>query len=464
MLTWENDVEATALRKQGWTISAIARHLGHDRKTIRDYLDGKRTPGVRASSTPNPFEEFAEYARIRLSDDPHLWATALFDEVVALGYAGSYPSFTRGLRARALRPHCEPCQASTGRDHAIIDHPAGAETQFDWLELPDPPTSWEWGTTAHLFVGALSHSSKWRAVLAESEDQPHLVDALDGVVRRLGGCTKAWRFDRMATVCHPPSGKITATFAPVAKYYGVGVEICPSRHGNRKGVVEKGNHSLAQRWWRTLADDVTVAAAQASLDEFCVRVGDARTRTVNQARTTVGDLAAAEPLVAPPRLPYPATLIVERVVSAQALVAFGGNFYSIGPGMSGATVQVRHRLDATIIEVTTTGGIVLARHHREPDGAGVLARHDEHVVALERAVLAAFSDRAPCRSKQRRPPSPAALAVADRLRGQPPVPGQQVVIDFADYVVAAAASTTRFGRDETGVTQGAHQPTTQEST
>jgi hypothetical protein len=24
--------------------------------------------------------------------------------------------------------------------------------QFDWLELPDPPTSWGWGTMAHLFV------------------------------------------------------------------------------------------------------------------------------------------------------------------------------------------------------------------------------------------------------------------------------------------------------------------------
>ena len=49
MLTWENDVEASALRRQGWTISAIARHLGHDRKTISAYLDGERTPGVRAS-------------------------------------------------------------------------------------------------------------------------------------------------------------------------------------------------------------------------------------------------------------------------------------------------------------------------------------------------------------------------------------------------------------------------------
>ena len=449
MLTWEKNVEAAALKRQGWTISAIARHLGHDCKTIRGYLEGSRVPGVRAGSGPDPFGEFAEYCRLRLGDDPHVWATALFDEVVALGYRGSYPSFTRGLRTRSLRPHCEPCQSSTGRDHAIIDHPPGAETQFDWLELPDPPPSWGWGSTAHLLVGALSASSRWRAVLAESEDQPHLVQSLDGVVRRLGGCTKMWRFDRMATVCHPPSGRISATFGPVAKYYGVTIAICPPRHGNRKGVVEKGNHSLAQRWWRTLADDVTATQAQASLDEFCVRVGDARTRRGEAGRTTVAALAAAEPLTAPPSLPYAATLVVERVVSAQALVAFRGNFYSIGPGMAGATVQVRHRLDSSIVEIVTAGGVILARHHREPDGAGVIARQPGHVVALEHAVLAAFSDRAPCRSKERRPPSTAALAEAARLTGAIPAAGEHVVVDLAAYAAATQPPTRQHDESVT---------------
>ena len=35
MLTQEDDVDVHALHRQGWTISAIARHLGHDRTTIR---------------------------------------------------------------------------------------------------------------------------------------------------------------------------------------------------------------------------------------------------------------------------------------------------------------------------------------------------------------------------------------------------------------------------------------------
>jgi hypothetical protein len=35
------------------------------------------------------FGPFAEYTRLRLADDPHLWASTLFDEVTGLGYPGS---------------------------------------------------------------------------------------------------------------------------------------------------------------------------------------------------------------------------------------------------------------------------------------------------------------------------------------------------------------------------------------
>lgn len=305
----------------------------------REYLAGTRTPGESARTAADPFAPYADYCQLRLADDPHLWASTLFDEVAALGYPGSYPSFTRGLRARALRPHCEPCHASVGRDHAIIAHPPGVETQFDWLEPPDPPAHWGWGAGAHLLVGALAHSSPWRAVLAESEDQAHLVEGLHALATSLGGLSQRWRFDRMATVCHPGSGRLTASFGAVAKHYQVGVDICPARRGNRKGVVEKGNHSLAQRWWRTLPDEFTPAQAQTHLDAFCARIGDARGRMLDGAPTTVGELAAAELLrPVPVPAPYPANLTVHRVVSAQALVAFRGNFYSVRPGLRGTTV------------------------------------------------------------------------------------------------------------------------------
>lgn len=440
MLSWEEDVEAHALRRLGWTISAIARHLNRDRKTIRGYLRGDRTPGVRVRRAPDPLEVYADYCRLRLADDPHLWATTLFDEVQALGYPGSYPTFTRGLRARKLRPHCEPCQASRGRDHAVITHPPGEETQWDWLELPDPPAAWGWGGTAHLLVGALSASGRWRGVLAEAEDLAHLVEALDQVTRRLGGVTRRWRFDRMATVCNPASGRLTGAFAGVAKHYGVAVDLCPPRHGNRKGVVEKANHAAAQRWWRTVADEATVAGAQASLDRLAVRL-DARRRQRDGQPTTVGALAEAEGLAPPPVAAFPAHLQVARQVTAQGLVAFRGNHYSVPPGLGGASVTVRHRLGEATVEVVTATGAVVARHHRAPDGAGALVRDAGHVAALERAVLAQFADRPPCRRKQRRPPSPPALAEAARLRGAPVASAEHVVVDLAAYAAAATTLT-----------------------
>ncbi|GAA3169654.1 integrase core domain-containing protein [Nonomuraea salmonea] len=78
MLTQGEDVEAQALRKRGWSISAIARHLGRSRPTIRAYLNGERVPGQRRRSGADPFEPYAEYGRLRLeaeSGDPHVWAT-----------------------------------------------------------------------------------------------------------------------------------------------------------------------------------------------------------------------------------------------------------------------------------------------------------------------------------------------------------------------------------------------------
>jgi hypothetical protein len=133
MLTQGEDVEVQALASRGWSVSAIARHLGRDRKTVRAYVRGERQAGGRASVAPDPLAPFAAYLVARFADDPHIWATALFDEVVPLGYGLSYVSFARQLRLAGLRPHCEPCAGVSGRDTIEIAHPAGEEMQWDWF-------------------------------------------------------------------------------------------------------------------------------------------------------------------------------------------------------------------------------------------------------------------------------------------------------------------------------------------
>ena len=69
MLTWEEDVEAHALRARGWSITAIAKHLGRDRKTIRAYLTAERTPGQRRPGGADPFDDIERYVAARFGDD-----------------------------------------------------------------------------------------------------------------------------------------------------------------------------------------------------------------------------------------------------------------------------------------------------------------------------------------------------------------------------------------------------------
>src|SRR5215213_8815941 len=96
-------------------------------------------------------------------------------------------------------------------------------------------------------------------------------------------------------------------------------------------MVEKANHAAAQRWWRTLADDVTPVAAQAGVDTVAARL-DGRVRRRDGRRTTVGALADAEPLHPLPPVAFPAELAVTRKVTPQGLVDFRGNRYSVPPG------------------------------------------------------------------------------------------------------------------------------------
>jgi hypothetical protein len=113
------------------------------------------------------------------------------------------------------------------------------------------------------------------------------------------------------------------------------------------------------------------------------------TGAAGRQAVSVGELAAAEPLA-----PVPAR----------------------------ATVTVTHRFGSPGLVITAASETVIARHRRAPDGAGAVVRDAGHVTALEKAVLTSFSAAPPCRRKQRRPPSVAAVAEAARLRGAPAPP------------------------------------------
>jgi len=423
MLTEEDDVEIHALARRGWSVSAIARHTGRDRKTVSKYLAG---PAPAREPAPSCLEPFRDYLAARFVDDAHVDGSVLHREVAELGFDRSYVTFVRQLRLLGLRPRCEACRTGGHGVTVELEHEPGEEIQFDWLELHETP----WGEPAYVLVGALSFSGRCRAVICEGMTFAHLIDAIDGVLRRLGGTTRAWRTDRMATVVHPGTDRITAQFAQAAKHYGVEVWVCPPRRPQRKGVVEKAIQYVTRSWWRT-APVSSLGQAQADLDRWAVAVADRRTRRGD----TIAELAAREGLLGLPATAFPAQLEVERVVGRSALVAFEGNHYSVAPGLVGQSVTVRARLGELHLELISSAGRRVARHRRAPAGAGQLLRSSEHALLLEQAVLATFTTDKPCRRKANRPPGDAALTHAARLRGHDE--GGAVVVDLENYAQIA---------------------------
>ncbi len=186
MLSKEDDVEIHALAGRGWSVSAIARHTGRDRKTVRKYLNGGGPSREAAASCVEPYRG---YLATRFADDAHVEGTVLYREVLDLGFDRSYVTFVRELRTLGLRPRCEACRTGGHGVTTVIAHEPGEEIQWDWLELRETP----WGEPAYVLVGALSFSGRCRGVICEGQTFAHLVEAIDGVLRRMSG--SSWNFE-----------------------------------------------------------------------------------------------------------------------------------------------------------------------------------------------------------------------------------------------------------------------------
>ena len=135
-------------------------------------------------------------------------------------------------------------------------------------------------------------------------------------------------------------------------------------------------------------------------------------------------------------LAFPAEIVVDRVCSRSALVLFETNKYSVPPGYASQPLVLRARVGEPHLRIVTGTGIKVATHRRAPNGAEQTIRSSEHAIALERAVLDAFTTQTACRSKLNRPPGDGALTELAKLHGQPP--GKVApVVSLSDYAKLA---------------------------
>ncbi len=315
------------LKRQGLTVSAIARRVGLDRKTVRRHLARGMEPPTYGPRPPRPrhLAPYEAYLRERIAAWPELTGRRLLREIRELGYQGCYSvltDFLREARPPKPRPFERRFETAPGRQGQV-------DFAFFKVGFTDEPGV---ERIVWLFSLVLGHSRwLWGRFCATQDLQTVLRCHIDAFAA-MGGAPSEVLYDRMRTAVTGESAEGVVAYNPalvgLLSHYGAVPRACRPYRAQTKGKVE--------RPYRYVREDFFLARSFRDLDDLNARFEAWRTTVANRrvhatTRRVVEEHFAEErpALIAHPAVPYSAVLTIERRVSREGMVSVGGNLYSV---------------------------------------------------------------------------------------------------------------------------------------
>ena len=315
------------LHRQGLSVSAIARQLCIDRKTVRSAIAKGLEPPKYKTRPPRAriTDPFEPYLKERLAAYPDLTAVRLWREVKERGYAGGY-SVLRDC-VRDLRP------PRTAGFEVRFETPPGEQAQVDFahfeVEFADDPGV---KRVVWLFSMVLGYSRLIWGRFVVHQDLQSVLRCHIAALEAIGGAPHEILYDRMKTavIGEDADGLVVYNRALVdlARHYGFQPRACRPYRPKTKGKVE--------RPFRYIREDFFLGGSFRNLDDLNAqlrhwldtvanpRVHATTQRVVNEA------FAEEKPALKPlPLAPYRTVLNLERRVSHEGMVSIGGNLYSV---------------------------------------------------------------------------------------------------------------------------------------
>jgi transposase len=361
------------LHRQGVTVSAIARRIGLDRKTVRRYIARGLEPPVYGPRKPRTtqLQQFERYLRERIAAFPQLTGRRLHRELRDLGYTGGYTILTEFLRD--IRPVAGP------EFEVRFETPPGRQAQVDFAHFRTVFTD-EPGTERiiWLFSLVLGHSRMLWGRFVLHQDLPTLLRCHAAAFEAFGGVPEQVLYDRMRTVFNredPDSGHIVVnrTLLEFARHYGYLPKACRPYRAKTKGKVE--------RPFRYIREDFFVGRSFRNLEDLNTQFGQwldqvANVRVHATTRRVVAEHFAEErPKLQPlPAGPFQAVLRLERRISRDGMVSVGGNLYSVPNTTRRRPVEVHSTTDE--VRILEEGSVIAV--HPVLDGRGqrrIIAGH-----------------------------------------------------------------------------------------
>lgn len=354
------------LHRQGLSVSAIARRLELDRKTVRKYIARGLEPPVYGPRAPRPqkIDRYVEFIRDRLRAFPQLSAVRLLREIQPLGFTGRYGTVKQAVRD--LRP-----TPVVGFEHRF-ETAAGEQAQVDFAQFRttfarDPQRE----VTLWVFTLVLGHS---RFLWGEFVWHQDLLTVLRSHVRAfaaLGGVPREILYDRMKTAVldEVTDGIIyNSRLQALAKHYNFTPRACAAYRAKTKGKVERPYRYIRQDFFlaRTFED---LEDLNRQFREWLVTVANRRRHGTTHRLIQAAFEAERPSLQGLPQLPFNTVMALERAVSRDGMVQYNDNSYSVPDGVRAGAVEIQVSLSE--VQIFADGKLVAAhalqegRHQRQ---------------------------------------------------------------------------------------------------
>src|SRR6478609_3536657 len=316
------------LHRQGLSVSAIARQVGLDRKTVHKYIERGLEPPLYGPRPPRASKvaPFVRYLRERLAAIPQLTGRRLHRELRELGYTGGYSILTDFLRE--VRP-TEPAPFEVR-----FETPPGRQAQVDFAHFrtvfTDEP---EAERIVWLFSLVLGHSRMMWGRFVRHQDTQTLLRCHADAFADLGGVPTEILYNRMRTVFHRDDAEgghivYNATLRAFAAHYSYQPKACRPYRAQTKGKVE--------RPYRYVREDFFLGGSFRNLEDLNLQFRAwldqvANSRTHATTRRVVAEHFTEElpHLQVLPAGPFQAVLQLERRITRDGMISLHGNLYSV---------------------------------------------------------------------------------------------------------------------------------------
>jgi len=321
----------------GESISAIARLLELDRKTVRRCLKAKawrpyRRP-VRADTLLAAHEDWLREraTKVRYS------ARILYQELKAdRGFRGSYETVKRFVAP--LRELAD----SEALTQTRFETAPGQQSQIDWGQVR---VAFRHGPASlRIFVLTLGFSRRGFYWGYPDERLNQFLEAHERAFAHFGGLTAEHLYDRPRTVCYPDaSGRVVwnSTFKAFAEHWGFEPRLCRAYRAQTKGKVESGVKYVKRNFLpgRQFVDIVDFTE---QLAQWNATIADTRVHGTTHEVPLVRFERERPHLLATHRHPsFLTDAPVSRIVARDWLVSFRTNRYSVPCRLIGQAVEVQ---------------------------------------------------------------------------------------------------------------------------